>query len=121
MHGLELQIEAVRQIRGQSTSQAPEANVSLAVAGPMVHPRQHDPIRFGGHALMSTYYLPAGLPAPKAEPKGLYGPYWDAARHEKLSVQRNPLTGDLPMAAAVDRPRHPNVRPGLGRSGAQKA
>jgi len=38
MHGLELQIEAVRQIRGQSTSQVPGAKVSLAVAGPMVSP-----------------------------------------------------------------------------------
>ena len=38
MHGLELQIEAVRQVRGQSTSQVPEVNVSLAVAGPMVSP-----------------------------------------------------------------------------------
>lgn len=38
MHGLELQIEAVRQIRGQSTSQVPKVDVSLAVAGPMVTP-----------------------------------------------------------------------------------
>lgn len=38
MHGLELQIEAVRQLRGQSTSQVPDAEVSLAVAGPMVSP-----------------------------------------------------------------------------------
>jgi acetyl-CoA acetyltransferase len=38
MHGLELQIEAVRQIRGQSTSQVPDVGVSLAVAGPMVTP-----------------------------------------------------------------------------------
>ncbi len=38
MHGLELQIEAVRQIRGQSTSQASDVKVSLAVAGPMVTP-----------------------------------------------------------------------------------
>jgi acetyl-CoA acetyltransferase len=38
MHGLELQIEAVRQLRGQSTSQVPDAKVSLAVAGPMVSP-----------------------------------------------------------------------------------
>ncbi len=38
MHGLELQIEAVRQIRGQSTSQVLDADVSLAVAGPMVSP-----------------------------------------------------------------------------------
>jgi acetyl-CoA acetyltransferase len=38
MHGLELQIEAVRQIRGQSTSQVPDVKVSLAAAGPMVTP-----------------------------------------------------------------------------------
>jgi acetyl-CoA acetyltransferase len=38
MHGLELQIEAVRQIRGQSTAQVPGAAVSLAIAGPMVTP-----------------------------------------------------------------------------------
>jgi acetyl-CoA acetyltransferase len=38
MHGLELQIEAVRQIRGQSTSQVPGANVSMVCSGPMVTP-----------------------------------------------------------------------------------
>jgi len=38
MHGLELQIEAVRQIRGQSTSQVPGVKVSLASSGPMVTP-----------------------------------------------------------------------------------
>jgi acetyl-CoA acetyltransferase len=38
MHGLELQIEAVRQLRGEATSQVPDVNVSLAAAGPMVTP-----------------------------------------------------------------------------------
>jgi len=38
MHGLELQIEAVRQLRGQSTSQVPGVDVSMVVAGPMVTP-----------------------------------------------------------------------------------
>jgi acetyl-CoA acetyltransferase len=38
MHGLELQIEATRQLRGQSTAQVPDVDVSLAVAGPMVTP-----------------------------------------------------------------------------------
>jgi acetyl-CoA acetyltransferase len=36
MHGLELNIEAVRQIRGQSTSQVPGAEVALVNSGPMV-------------------------------------------------------------------------------------
>jgi len=38
MHGLELQLEAVRQIRGASTSQVPDVNISLVASGPMVSP-----------------------------------------------------------------------------------
>ena len=38
MHGLELQLEAVRQIRGESTNQVPDADVSMVCAGPMVTP-----------------------------------------------------------------------------------
>jgi acetyl-CoA acetyltransferase len=38
MHGLELQIEAVRQIRGQSTAQVPDVHVAGIIAGPMVTP-----------------------------------------------------------------------------------
>jgi len=38
MHGLELQIEAVRQIRGQSTAQVANAHVGAVIAGPMVTP-----------------------------------------------------------------------------------
>lgn len=38
MHGLGLQIEAVRQVRGQSFNQVPDVKVSLAVGGPMSPP-----------------------------------------------------------------------------------
>ena len=38
MHGLELQVEAVRQLRGQSTSQVADAEVSMVISGPMVTP-----------------------------------------------------------------------------------
>jgi acetyl-CoA acetyltransferase len=38
MHGLELVIEAVRQVRGESTSQVPSAEVSMVISGPMVTP-----------------------------------------------------------------------------------
>jgi acetyl-CoA acetyltransferase len=38
MHGLELQIEAVRQLRGQSTNQVPGAQVGMVISGPMVTP-----------------------------------------------------------------------------------
>ena len=36
MHGLGLQIEAIRQIRGDSSNQVAGAQVALANAGPMV-------------------------------------------------------------------------------------
>lgn len=38
MHGLELQLEAVRQLRGASPNQVPDAEVSMVCAGPMVTP-----------------------------------------------------------------------------------
>ena len=38
MHGLELQLEAVRQLREQSPNQVPDADVSMVCAGPMVTP-----------------------------------------------------------------------------------
>jgi acetyl-CoA acetyltransferase len=37
-HGFELQIEAIRQVRGTSTSQVPGANVALVTSGPMIAP-----------------------------------------------------------------------------------
>jgi acetyl-CoA acetyltransferase len=36
VHGLELHVEAVRQLRGESCNQVPGATVALAAAGPMV-------------------------------------------------------------------------------------
>jgi acetyl-CoA acetyltransferase len=38
MHGLELQLEAVRQIRGESTAQVPGAAVAMVISGPLVTP-----------------------------------------------------------------------------------
>jgi hypothetical protein len=38
MHGLELQVEAVRQVRGESTAQVAGAQVSMVISGPMVTP-----------------------------------------------------------------------------------
>ena len=38
MHGLGLNIEAVRQIWGESTNQIADANISMVVSGPMVTP-----------------------------------------------------------------------------------
>jgi acetyl-CoA acetyltransferase len=38
MHGLELQIEAVRQLRGQSSNPVPGSRVAMVISGPMVTP-----------------------------------------------------------------------------------
>ena len=38
MHGLELITEAVRQVRGTSTAQVPNVEVSMVCSGPMVQP-----------------------------------------------------------------------------------
>lgn len=38
MHGFELILEAVRQVRGTSTAQAPRNDVALVIGGPMVTP-----------------------------------------------------------------------------------
>ena len=38
MHGFELVLEAVRQVRRTSTSQAPRSDVALVIGGPMVAP-----------------------------------------------------------------------------------
>jgi acetyl-CoA acetyltransferase len=38
VHGFELEVEAVRQLRGQSCNQVPDASVALVAAGPMVTP-----------------------------------------------------------------------------------
>jgi acetyl-CoA acetyltransferase len=38
MHGMELHIEAVRQLRGQSPNQVPGARIAMSIGGPMVTP-----------------------------------------------------------------------------------
>src|SRR5207245_601425 len=38
MHGLELQLDAVRQLRGQSPNPVPGARVAMVISGPMVTP-----------------------------------------------------------------------------------
>jgi len=50
MHGLELQLEAVRQLRGTSTAQVPKVDLSMVIAGPMVTPVSS--LMFGSEATL---------------------------------------------------------------------
>lgn len=50
MHGFELVLEAVRQVRGTSTSQAQRHDVALVVGGPMVAPASN--LMFGSEAVL---------------------------------------------------------------------
>lgn len=45
VHGFELVVEAVRQLRGESVNQVPDAKVALMVGGPMVSPASN--VMFG--------------------------------------------------------------------------
>ena len=81
MHGLELQIEAVRQLRGQSTAQVPDAHVGCVIAGPMVTPVSS--MILGSEATLVMTYLPPGLPAPVTESDGLDLPYWEGTRQRR--------------------------------------
>ncbi|HEV8297259.1 MAG TPA: hypothetical protein VGQ20_08180 [Acidimicrobiales bacterium] len=47
VHGFELQLEAVRQVRGTSCNQIPNAQVALVASGPMVVPASD--LLFGSH------------------------------------------------------------------------
>ena len=38
--------------------------------------------------MTDVYYLPAGMPAPAAEPDGLDAPYWEGTRRGELWIQR---------------------------------
>lgn len=50
MHGANLLVEAVRQIRGESPNQVPDADVSVMIAGPMVTPVSS--LAFGSEATL---------------------------------------------------------------------
>lgn len=50
MHGFELVIEAVRQVRGSATSQAARSDVALVIGAPMVSPTSS--LLFGSEATL---------------------------------------------------------------------
>jgi hypothetical protein len=56
MHGLGLTIEAVRQIRGQSSNPVADVDVSMMIAGPMVTPVSA--CIFGSRAALGTDAMP---------------------------------------------------------------
>ena len=79
MHGLELNIEAVRQVRGESCNQVDDVNVSLVAVGSDGDSGVRHDRRLRGGALMANpgrYYLGEGMPRA--------GPIGRRARHRVL-------------------------------------
>ncbi|GIS97598.1 MAG: hypothetical protein CM1200mP24_08820 [Gammaproteobacteria bacterium] len=71
MHGLGLNIEAVRQLRGESTNQVKDPDISLVASGPMV-----TPVSSLFLARRQRYELFGdGLPKPVPAPDGLEPPF----------------------------------------------
>ena len=105
--------QAVRQLRGQSTSQVADVEVSLAAAGPMVTPVSTI-ILARRPTLMSEFYLPPSLPIPSPSPAACRSrsgtgcatkPSWSSAMRGRSSS----------IPAAMDLPRYPDLRCGMGR------
>ena len=113
MHGLGLNIEAVRQIRGQSTSQVPGADVALVGSGPDGDAGELVHLRERGDAVSTTPYLRPGLPAPAPAPDGLDAPFWEGLRAERLLLQRCNDCDRLAVGPRVVLPPLPLVRPAL--------
>jgi uncharacterized OB-fold protein len=88
MHGLELQIEAVRpDSRDVDESGAGRPRVH-GLLGPDGDTGQQRDLWIGGVLVMSSAYLPAGLPIPVPEADGLDAPYWEGTRRGELRIQR---------------------------------
>ena len=117
MHGLELQIEAIRQIRGTSTSQVPSAKVAGVIAGPMVTPVSTMIVRLRGDAVMS--YLPKGLPEPVTESDKLDLPYWQGTRAGQADGAALRRLPGVAMGAGMALPQVSFVRHEVGRGRGQ--
>ena len=115
MHGLGLNIEAVRQIWGEST--APGAR----------RRRRHGLLRTDGDAgqlVASSGARPRcdrcrtfvpGCPAPAPQPDGLDAPFWEGLRSERLLLQRCNACERMAVGSRVVLPPLPLVRPAATR------
>ena len=112
MHGLELQIEATRQLRGQSTAQVPDAEVAGDRRPDGDAGLEHDP-GLGGDAVMRPICRPdcrsrsrrtTASTSPTGTPRGVASCWSSAARLRHL-----------PVGAGMDLPQVPVVRDRLAQ------
>jgi hypothetical protein len=81
MHGFELVLEAVRQVRGTSSNQAARSDVALVIEGPMVAPVSN--LLLGSGDVLEqrddhAFFLPSAGPAHSgSRTDGVSAPYWN--------------------------------------------
>ena len=110
-----LNIEAVRQIRGESTCQVPDADVALVGVGPDGDARQLVDLRQRGHAVTRPPYLrPGPRPAARPDARRPRRPVLGrASTHDELLLQRCNALRRLAVGPGVVLPPLPLLRPAL--------
>ena len=112
MHGLELNIEAVRQVWGESTSQVPEGERVDGALRADGDPGQCVRVRKRGCAVSDTAsYLNPGLPKPVPAHDGLDTPYWEGLTEGRLLLQRCDGCGKFQWGPEWGVPPMPVLRP----------
>ena len=121
MHGLGLNIEAVRQIRGESTSQVPGADVALVASGPMVTPGQLVASSAARRRCDRLRTCAPASPLPVPMPDGLDAPFWEGLDDDRLLLQRCNACERLAVGTGVVLPPLPLLRPALRGDAAPRA
>ena len=113
MHGLELQVEAVRQLRGQSTAQVPDADVSMVISGPMVTPVSSMIL---GTEADAVSYLPKRTADPGAGERRPRQAVLGGHAARRVAGAALQSLRHVPVGTGMDLPQMPVLRHGLAQS-----
>ena len=116
MHGLGLNIEAVRQMRGESTTQVPDADVSHRDLRPDGDAGRASIFGRGGDAVSDQpRTCPPGCPRRCPTRRRPRRPYWEGTRAERAAAAALPRLRHLAVGPGVDLPPLPCPSTSTGR------